>query len=277
VFGKWGRMRREVTVICLALVILASGIQAGRGASNVKTITKRLHFDLTKIEDNECLRIVIEGTNSFTSEPGKPILPMYVKVYTFPPGTRILSVSYQPKSVHTKRPKNLPQDAPEPIPLSLPFYKKIPIIRKFFDILQLRQLGLLHRSPLHKILNRIFDNSREGGEQEKDENLSLYPEKWLDYRVGYGLEDEKPRVFLSVYVYPVRYDKRRQELQIAREIDFTVRYTTGGTVPSHGSSENYELLIIAPSKFASTLQRLVQHKNTMNVPTKLVSLERDTI
>lgn len=261
-------MRRGILVWLVLISISSSNAYIVSASTHLKTISERIPFAPILVKEEKSLEITISNTNLFTTEPSKPILPMYVKVYTFPPGTRILGISCQPTGIYLKKVKTSPLIAPEPTALSLLNHKKPSLIEKLLDLF----------SPGRgKLFLKLFDLIKNSNRKPyaRQAGGKLFPERWFKYRVGYGLDNEEPRVILSVYVYPVRYDATERELQIAKGIHLTVRYVEGKihSFDSNDDNENYEFLVITPAKFRSILQRYIEHKSSMNVPTKLVTLE----
>ncbi|OYT58214.1 hypothetical protein B6U70_01020, partial [Euryarchaeota archaeon ex4484_162] len=99
----------------------------------------------------------------------------------------------------------------------------------------------------------------------------LYPDTWYTYRIGCGL-DGKDRVFyLTIATNPLRYSPSENMLYYAEEISMKITSVTPKkpiTFP-----DEYDLLIVAPSKFTTELQRLVDHKENLGIKTKLVTIE----
>lgn len=109
--------------------------------------------------------------------------------------------------------------------------------------------------------------------QPTNSNETIVPltiDTWYDYRVGTGIEDGERQVILSIDIYPNRYNPDKKSVITAEEIEVTIDYT-----PSEQtlSDETFNLVIITPDEFADSLQDLVDHKNSNDMLTKLVSLE----
>ena len=103
------------------------------------------------------------------------------------------------------------------------------------------------------------------------ESNEPYPSKWVEWNVGAGIENGEHVVFLSIHAFPARYIPAENELQYVNNMSIEIKYTP----PSKPllTNELYDLLIIAPSEFSDGLQPLVEHKNSHNVDTILVTLD----
>jgi len=101
------------------------------------------------------------------------------------------------------------------------------------------------------------------------DNPSLYPIDWITYHKGGGLIDNQLKTFLSIRIYPVRYSPMDDQIQYITSIKLNITYQEPVEQLCNGDP-TYDLLIITPSKFTSTLQALVDHKNDFGVKTILV-------
>ena len=110
---------------------------------------------------------------------------------------------------------------------------------------------------------------------KKDEAIynrdSLYPDTWYDYNIGVGIDNNEHVTFLSIYIYPVRYNPVQNIIKYASNIDIRISYRLPSV--SFSSENKYDLLIIAPSMFSKSLQPLVDHKENKGIKTKVVSTE----
>ena len=179
--------------------------------------------------------IKIKNTASIT-EPGSPILPVYKKVFTFPYGVKILSISCKISSI---KQKTLPRQiipAPKPMPL--------------ITIKQSKKI----------IKNQGIYNSNE-----------LYPNKWFDYNIGCGLKNGKHMLFVVTKTYPVRYSPLGNTIYYIDKAAITIKFENNlrkNTFPNE-----FDLLIIAPEKFSDELQPLIQHKIDHGIKTMFASTE----
>ena len=101
----------------------------------------------------------------------------------------------------------------------------------------------------------------------------FYPSTWYSYDLGAGRNENDQQVtFVKVMCYPVRYSPVNNEISLAGGFDVTVTYNAP-QAPLQSSAEEYDMVIIAPEKFSSSLQPLIDFKNTNGVITKLKSVE----
>jgi len=100
----------------------------------------------------------------------------------------------------------------------------------------------------------------------------LYPEDWVTYHKGGGLNaDGERKTFLVIRTYPVRYIPADDEINYVQDVDINIAYEEPEK-PILEEKDEYELLIIAPEAFERRLKPLVEHKNKMGVKTKLETL-----
>ena len=99
----------------------------------------------------------------------------------------------------------------------------------------------------------------------------LYPELTYNYRTTTGLNKGEHVVFLTVQCYPVRYSPAENTLYYSDTVKISVTYEE----PSNPITflDEYDLVIIAPSKFEQALQPLIEHKNSKEMNTTLKTTE----
>ena len=125
--------------------------------------------------------------------------------------------------------------------------------------------------PLNGELARANDHITNPGYRE---TIYRYISKesikstWFSYKAGCGIEKGEHKIFLSIYLYPVRYEN--DTLKFVNHMDIQVAYITSDKIPRR---DDYDLLIISPKKFIENLKPLVDHKNSLGISTKLVSLK----
>ena len=106
-------------------------------------------------------------------------------------------------------------------------------------------------------------------EKMNEKNIT-YPFSWYDYHIGVGLKNGKHVIFLSMKIYPVRYKPKLNEIDYSNKIKIVIKYEKGKAI---NFNSRYDLLIIAPSKFTSFLQPLINHKEKHGIKTKLLVVE----
>ena len=192
--------------------------------------------DLVLTTEDEYIMAHFDEETSILMDPGKPALPVVTKVFTFPFGVKIEDVEVAFANIETHiLPKKI-QPSSKPMVLSL---------------------------PEHSI------------ETDEDEGIysgsTRYP---LDNHVvsgGAGLEDNTHVVYLSIQCNPVKYAPGENKLFFAKTITILISYK----MPERPVvfADEYDLLIISPTEFSSSLQPLIDHKNSVGMQTVLKTTE----
>ena len=188
-----------------------------------------------KISDNENYNsITLQEADTYLNNPGKPVLPIITKTYMLPIGTIISQVSC------------FPQDTQ----------------KKFIDkeiFFALKPISLSKTYSITYKDKKVYNTD------------SSYPSTWFDYHIGIGLNGKEHVTYLTILLYPVRYYPVTQVINYANNMEITIHYKSPKSPTSF--PDEYDLVIISPSKFSSYLQPLINHKENMNVKTNLVTTE----
>lgn len=110
-----------------------------------------------------------------------------------------------------------------------------------------------------------------------EENEEIYsshipfPHTLYEYATSGGLVDGRRVTLLTVTLFPVQYTPAEGVLTWAHKMELHVKYKE--SPPTTAMNDEYDLLILAPSKYSSALMRLVDHKNGMGVRTTRINLE----
>ncbi len=224
-------------VLGLLMLTMAPGVistTAGTTAMNDTVV-----FSQPILKDNgQFIRVVVSEASTVTTVEGSPALPVYTKTIELPWGTNVATVDVRPTLIQTRNTEK--QVSP------VPTKQKVGT-----DII-----------PIGGILDQAVYAS-----------TSPSPSTWYTYTVGAGLNAENEHViFLSIQITPVRYLPASHLLQYSTGFTIHVDYTPPVSTPK--SRETYQLVIIAPSEYASALQPLVDHKNNYSMPTVLVTLNQ---
>ncbi len=208
------------------MVVLGSGEQR----------TERIFIETSDpvIHDSgEYIRIDVKELPNYLSEPGKPLLPMLVKTFTFPVGTKILDVkvSSSYKVLHLSK-----KIQPSPIP---------------------RPLGIDIISD--SVLDSTIYNSDE-----------FYPSQKYSVREGVGLDKGERVIFLTVYCYS-RYKPAEDTIYIPDTVEVEIDYNPPESPLFTGNL--YDLLIVTDEKFVPYLEPLVEHKEKMGIKTKVLTVQ----
>ena len=181
--------------------------------------------------------ILLPEATTYLHNTGQPQLPVIRKTYSYPRGTIINTVEVIASNIHT-----LPLD----VPVS---FAQRPHIQ----------------SEELKVQPATADLSVYG-------TNALFPSTWYDYMISVGLEDGQPTTFVTITMYPVRYNPQDSTLNYAQQLSVDISID----LPEHDLSlaDDYDLLIIAPLQFQGKLQRLVDHKNDVGVRTTLITTQQ---
>ena len=206
--------------------------------SNIKTLVFSKNFSTPIIVENEeYIKINLYEENSFITKPGNPKLPVFTKTFEFSWGTEIIDIKLMTSNVKRKNIENR--------------IEPIPTIKSIND-----------NSPINKEINQKIYNSQKP-----------YPADWFNYRVGVGLNDNGERVlYLSIHTYPVRYLPFENVIE---HIDNLKIYITKKEpeISEKYADIKYDLVIITPSQFSSSLTPLINHKNNHGINATIKSIE----
>ncbi len=235
-----------IAIVLVQLILISSSINAvyitsdykEMEKSNANTIEVFQRFSTPETKDNnEFLNIHLKETNSFITNTGEPILPIYLKTIEFPLGTRIKEIRCTCSEV-----------------------EEIHISKKII--------------PASKPLPR--NDKKDTIQIEKNENIynsnTLFPESWYSYKLAGGLNrNSEHTTFLTIQMNPIKYNPIKDNLQFVRFIKLEISYEEP-TEPLVFADE-YDLLVISYDGYKLLLNRLVDHKESHNVQTRLVTLK----
>lgn len=201
-----------------------------------RVFRKSILFKNHKIEkiDNSFIIHVDEETSK-TMDPGKPLLPVITRVFLLPFKTRIKGVTVCFEGRKEKKISSPIYLTPDPIPNT---YTKIPSISS---------------------LNQPEDN----------DDLILFPEEQYTYHIGAGRYGDQIVNYLSVNLYPVKYNSLIKTIYYWNKAAISINYELPQTPTNFG--DEYDMIIITPLSFSLELKPLVDHKNSRGIRTKLVT------
>ncbi len=102
---------------------------------------------------------------------------------------------------------------------------------------------------------------KEGEIYSKDE---FYPSSWYEYEVHAGINNGERVIFLTVYLYPFRYNAFRNEILHAHDFDIKIYYD----LPEKKESiSTYDFLIISPDAWLDEISLLKEHKESKGIKT----------
>lgn len=200
-------------------------------------IRNTINFSELKIlEHKNYTSIIIQEADNYLNNPGKPILPIITKTFKFSIGTIFSNISCKPLDIHEIVIDNEIPYAAEPLTFST-----------------------------------TTTRTKTGKDTSVYGNDAFYPINWNKNNIGIGLQNKEHITFLTIQLYPVRYNPVKHTIHYTNNIEITIQYKP----PTNPISfpDEYDLVIITPSAFSSNLQPLVTHKEKMSVKTKLVTTE----
>ncbi|MBC7081805.1 MAG: hypothetical protein H5T44_06170 [Thermoplasmatales archaeon] len=106
---------------------------------------------------------------------------------------------------------------------------------------------------------------KEGEIYSRDE---FYPSSWYEYEIHAGINNGERVIFLTVYLYPFRYNALRNEILHASDFDIKIDYS----LPEKTFASTYDFLIISPDAWVSELSLLKEHKESKGIRTIVVGL-----
>lgn len=192
---------------------------------------------VTLSEESDFVRVSMNPC-SYVMNPGKPLLPKKSHVFTFPLGTRITNVSIDITSDHVHLSKPI-QPALVPLPtLSL-------------------------QGQHHRFEKPVFDATFY-------ETDCFYPSIPFTIQKNAGLHHNERMLFVTVTVF-AQYNPSEHLLIIPESVDINLSYQHPqiSSVPS----ETFDLLVITDERFTSTLQPLVDHKNSIGIQTTMHTVQ----
>jgi len=203
--------------------------------------TKNLNMNFSAPEINEgtdFVEIEVQGTNSYYFDGGAPKLPEYTQTIVLPFGVKNFGISCEVQQMETKVLTKKISPAPQP---TVPGYED------------------LEPEPMMDVA--IYSSAE------------LFPDNWYSYNVGVGLDENmQHKTFLTITMYPVRYKPLLNTIEYVKSISLSINYDDPGYNP-FPTTATYDLVIIAPQKFITDLQPLVEHKNNHGVTTTTKTTE----
>jgi len=241
-------MKIKILPMAIVLIMIFSSINVfavslnDRKSESVLEISEEVHIssftNLALREDANYLSIELEEATKYISSPGKPMLPVISKTYSFPFGTDIKDVECSFSEIR----ELLILDKIKPCPYPM---------------------------PLTSIKDYIID------EKSRDElvysSSELYPNEWYDYKINAGLDGFEHIISVTVNLYPVRYNPLENKLNYIDDFDIKISYEKG--VSPIPKESDYDLLIITPNEFVLRVLPLKRHKEEMGLSTKIKTTE----
>ena len=187
------------------------------------------------IEDHGTYCMIRIPDAEYLYNDGYPMLPYYTRTYTFPAGTSINDITVTPQEVEHITLSRKIAPAPPAVPLNM---------------------------------QPVSVEVKEGPVYHQNE---FYPQEWYTLRTGMGISNGERVVFVTVHLYPVRYNAVRNEALYAH--DFAVRVDHDPPARPLFTNDAYDLLIITPEKWTGNLEPLRQHKDSRGLRSLVMTTE----
>lgn len=235
-------MKKLIPLLLVSLLVLSSVgttmVTLAKDQSLSLSETINFEDELVFTDIDGYLGVDVRGASHHLAQAGQPDLPVYRTTYKLPRDVSIGKIDVQVQGIkETSTQKTI---APAITPM--------------------------HLTDLAKGATLVREKSQ--AIYEKDE---MFPASWFDYSIRCGLDDGVDTTYVIVEVYPVRYNPVDQKLTSISNAEILVEYEDNSQPMVF--DEQYDLVIIAPEEFVSTLQPLVDHKNDLGVRTFVKTVE----
>ncbi|MCD6468214.1 MAG: hypothetical protein J7L32_02755 [Thermoplasmata archaeon] len=244
------RMGRKTLLLGVCLVILGlmstpyssySSASSYKHDENQEMLTFSQVFSPPEVVEDEqgYLSIGVSEANTALVFPGEPKLPVFSKTIELPIGSKIKSVN-----VVTSSCENL-------------------VVSKTVEPVPLPQSYGMSGMPKDGFNIEIYENNR------------FYPPTLFSYHTGAGMDSEGNHVlYLSLQIYPVRYNPVRNVLRYTQRVDVSISYQAPSSLSTLNKKTSVcDFVIISPAVFSDLLQPLVEHKEKYGLKTRLVTLD----
>ena len=237
---------KKLMAVFVVLALLLGGasaigvnekIETGNGGSDATPLSAKsteVFPEPVLSEKGNYIKVDMKGCAASFS-PGKPVLPVYKKIFKFPLGTKIESIDVNLGEIKEMALSGKIMPAYEPVPPDME------------------------------------TRSIKQWEDKEVYSSNSYPDRWYDYRAMGGIEKGKHETIVVVSVYPVKYNPQEGKIEYAASAEINVNYK----LPEQPLVKNdvYDLLILTPAQFSDALQPFVEHKNSHGISTMLVTLD----
>jgi len=232
-------MQRSLPLVVAVAIVLSGCVAAAVPQQTTKQVAAAINFSSPQlINSNDYLTVTLNEMTSYLIVEGKPVMPQVVKVFDLPFGSTDVTINVVPGQSHEQVVSKDVQPGSKALPL--------------------------------------LDGAETGYVVTEDAatyaSSQPYPSTWFDYQVTGGLDDNANHVTqVSVRLYPVHYIPAAKTLQTVDSMQVTVTYQPPSNPQTFGDS--FDMVIIAPKILKSTLQPLIDHKNTKGVRTMVTYVE----
>ena len=173
------RIQAAITVILLIITTISViAVDSDDGQKILPSIKKdHFLFSQATIETKEAyVSVDVAEVDTFLMQTGKPMLPVFIKTFTFPLGTKIKSVNCTPMDISEMKISGKIKPAPK-------------------------------SAPKMSVKKPMSDNDNKQIIEDKSvySTLALYPDSWYDYSIHCGRKNDQSVIILTVRSYPLRY------------------------------------------------------------------------
>ena len=239
-------MKKFIPIVLVGILVL-SGLGAAAFSTNVslkpvavkgsESLSVQFLSQPLVSEKDGFVEISVDGATTQLLDSNRPVLPIYVKTYQIPFGSTNIQVECTATDLG-----------------SLLLTQEV-IPARIVPLSELAAQTAYEKDPV------VYGSA------------AFYPATWFNYDLGAGRNERGQQVtFVKVMCYPVRYSPLNNQIEYAGGFDILVTYDQPVT-PQQSSAEDYDMVIIAPDKFAASLEPLVEFKNGKGVMTKFKSVE----
>jgi hypothetical protein len=237
-------MKKILSILVIMLILVSgSSFIAICQESKKSTLNINYSMNIKKLEqnqifvNNQLFIQIINSNDGSIHQPGEPMLPRYIETYELPFGTKIVDISLRINRLQSEELSQKILPVPQPM------------------------MSGMESSKLYELNEDTYNTN------------SLYPSNWYAVTTGAGLNQEnQQKTFVTIQIFPVRYNPVENILVSAEEISLSVTYNE----PQESlltNTDEFDMVIIAPSCFSSNLEPLVEHKNTIGIRTFLKTTE----
>ncbi len=230
--------KSALLALSMLTIIVSASMMTLSGQPNRETKKVELFFSYPVFHsDSDYIMIDVPEATSQLVNPGNPLIPYSSLSLPLPLGTKILdiAVSYNQKAEFTVDKKIHP--SPQQVPLD----------------------GQISSTTCFENPDIYYSDM-------------MYPNEPYTYRTATGLNNGKHVTILTVQIYPLRYFPLSGKIIHSQHVTLDIKYDT----PSKSflsPQQTHQLIILSPNEFYDALKPLVDHKEMMNISSRIVNIE----
>lgn len=238
-------MKKIIAIYLLVLFIISGWTSVASESENPlektmvvtnKTLSLQCSSQPIILEQAESIIIELKEMTSQLIQPNKPVLPIIVKTYQIPYGSKNIQVTCTPQDINT--------------------------------MVLTKKIMAAYIAPLSKI-SGIKTSVKDGGIYNR---TLFYPNSWYRYTIGAGCDSNGNEIIsIKIVCYPVRYSPANNQIEYTTSFDIGLTYEAPFTTIQ--TNETYDMVIIAPESFKSKLQPLIDFKNSKGLKTTFKAVE----